>query len=210
MFGSVSRLSSEDGGKRKATALKILAYGMLLFLVFTFGTVFELTVTNGVCFVYVISYFMALVVVAAIRQVGWRWTGVAVFLPYAVVGLPTVYMIEVVMEPTLIAPWAAVLSSLTGPLAGLTADMAFRTLPKSIRAELRSALTGMFAALGYFVFMLLSLAFLYKDPAPGLAHYLNGIYLTLPWLLVNGALGGYTAHKMTERGKAEPHRNPHL
>jgi len=196
------RLNPESTRTPKRVAVATLSFGMLLFLVFTFGTVFELTVTRGVCFVYVISYFMALVVVVAIRRVGWRWTGVAVFLPYAVIGFPAVYMIEFVSEQTLIAPWAAILSSLTGPLAGLTADMAHRFLPGSIREEWRSALTGMLTDLGYFVFMLLSLAFLYKEPGSGLAHYLNGIFLTLPWLLVNGALGGYTAHKMTERAKA--------
>ena len=172
---------------------------MLLFLVFTFGTIFEMIVTRRVCFVYVVSYFMSLVVVLAIRRVEWPWTGAAVFLPYAILGFPIVYMIEVVQTQTLIAPWAAVLNSLPGPLAGLTADLAHRSLPRSIREEWRSALTGMLTAFGYFAFMLLALAYLYKDPSPGLAHYLNGLYLTLPWLLVSGALGGYTAHMITAR-----------
>jgi len=193
-----TRLNSGTAGSARHATKAVLAYGMLIFLVFGFGSMFELAVTRGVCFVYIISYFMALVVVVAIRRVGWRWTGVAVFLPYAILGLPAVYMFEVVAEPTLIAPWAAVLSSLTGPMVGLTGDLAHRFLPRNMREDLRSAIIGLLTNLGFFTFYLLMLAFLYRDPAPGLAHYLNGVYLTLPWLLVNGVLGGYTAYKMTE------------
>lgn len=192
---------AEAGGVGSAgrfrLTLALLAYGMLVFLVFTFGTLFELVVTRGVCFVYVISYFLALVVVLAVRRVGRFGTGVAVFLPYAILGFFAEYMMEVVVEPNLIAPWAAVIWSLNGPVAGLSADAAHRFLPAMIRGAPRAALVGVVLVSAYWVLVLLTLAFLYRVPGPGLAHYLNGIPLTLPWLLVSGAFGGYTAHAMS-------------
>ena len=195
-MGGVGR-SIPIGAGRRRTAFALLVYGMLVFLVFTFGTAFELVVTRGVCFVYVIAYFLALAVVLAIRRVGRFGTGLAVFLPYAVLGFFAEYMMEVVIEPNLIAPWAAVVWSLSGPVAGLSADGAQRFLPRTIREELRAALVGIVVVSAYFVLVLFSLAFLYEDPGPGLTHYLNGIQLTLPWLLVSGAFGGYTAYAMT-------------
>lgn len=48
---------------------------------------------------------------------------------------------------------------------------------------------------------LVGLAALYRDPAAG-AHFrffTDGVYFTLPWLLANGALAGYTAHALAQR-----------
>jgi len=182
---------------RKHTWLWILIFGMLVFLVYTFGTMFEMLVTRGVCFVYVISYFLSLAVVLAIRRVGVFGTGMAVFLPYAMLGVFVEYWMEYVENPWLIAPWAAVIWAVNGPLAGLCADLAHRLLPKSLKENYRSALVGTILVFAYWLLTLFTLAFLYVDPAPGLAHYLNGIYITLPWLIVSGCLGGYTAHAMS-------------
>lgn len=181
------------------TVLAVLGYGMLLFVVYTFGTLFELAVTRGVCFLYVIGYFLAFVVVLAIRRVGRFGTGAAVFLPYAVLGVFFEYEMEVVASPVLVAWWAAVIWSLNGPLAGLSADLANRFLPRTVRQGLRPTLVGIVAVSAYFLLTLGTLAFLYNDPAPGLAHFLNGIYLTLPWLLVAAGFGGYTAYTMSTR-----------
>ena len=101
------------------------------------------------------------------------------------------------MTPALIAPWAALIWSLNGPLAGLSADLTHRLLPTSFRPQLRAALTGLITVLTYFLLTLVTLAFLYHDPAPGLAHYLNGIFITFPWLLIMGLFGGYTTGAMS-------------
>ncbi len=184
---------------RRRTFLLITGYGVLVFLVFTFGTMFEMLVTRGVCFVYVISYFLSFAVVLAIRRLGVFGTGLAVFLPYAILGVFVEYWMDYVVTPSLIAPWAAVIWSVNGPLAGLCADLAHRFLPRSIKDQYRSALIGMITVFAYFLLTLPTLAFLYNDPAPGLAHYLNGIYITLPWLLVSGCFGGYAAYAMSRK-----------
>jgi len=181
----------------KHTWPSILVFGLLVFLVFTFGTMFEMLVTRGVCFVYVISYFLSFAVVLAIRRIGMFGTGLAVFLPYAIMGVFVEYWMEWVDTPSLIAPWAAVVWSMSGVVAGLCADLAHRFLPRSIKEQYRSALVGMIAVFTYWLLTLLVLASMYKDPTPGLAHYLNGIYITLPWLLVSGCFGGYTACAMS-------------
>lgn len=180
---------------RHRTWLSILIYGILLFFVFSFFTMFEIIVTNGVCFVYTISYFLSFTVVLAIRRVGAFGTGAAVFLPYAILGFFMEYWFDYVETPRLIAGWAAAIWSLNGPLAGFAADLAHRHLPRTIKLQYRSAITGMILSFSYFLLTLLTLAFLYAKP--DLTHYLNGIYFTLPWLLVSGCFGGYTAYAMS-------------
>ena len=176
----------------------IVEFSLLLFTVFTFGTLFELVVTRGVCFVYVIGYPMSLVIVLAILKVKRFGTGVAIFLPYAILGFFIEYMMEVVTNPALIAPWAVLIWSLSGPLAGLSADISLRLLPP-LGSRSRAALAGLISISTYFLSTLLVLAFLYIDPTPGLTHYTQGIFLTLPWLLSMGLLGGYTASLVSEK-----------
>lgn len=188
-----------EGGIRRQKVLTTIGYGLILFVVFTFGTLFELMVTKGVCFVYVIGYFMSLVTVHAILKVKQFGTGMAVFLPYAILGFFVEYMVEVVITPALIAPWAALVWSLNGPLAGISADLTHRLLPTTLRWQFRSAFTGLITVLTYFLLILITLAILYNEPAPGLAHYLNGIFLTFPWLLIMGLFGGYTAGALSSR-----------
>lgn len=184
------------GGRRRAL-LAIAGYGAALFVVFSAGSAFELTVTNGVCWVYLMSYFMAFVVTLAVRRVGRFGTGVAVFLPYAIPGFFIEYYMEYVLSPNLVAPWAAAIWAGGGLVAGLVADLVQRWLPRSLGHARRSIAVGAATVFTYWLLVLLTLAFLYVNPAGGVAHFLNGIGFTLPWLLVSGAFGGYTAYAMS-------------
>ena len=83
-----------------------------------------------------------------------------------------------------------------GPFAGLSADLAHRFLPRTLAEGGRAAATGVAFVGALFVLVLLALSVSYLDPAPGLAHYLNGIGFTLPWLLVTGGFAGYVAHAL--------------
>jgi len=184
-------------GSRRRTVLAVGGYGAALFVVFSAGSAFELTVTQGVCWVYLMAYFIAFVVVLAVRRVGRFGTGVAVFLPYAVPGFFIEYYMEYVLSPSLIAPWAAALWAGNGLVAGLVADLSQRWIPASFGDAVKAILCGVATVATYWALVLLTLAFLYVDPAPGVAHFLNGIAFTLPWLLVSGAFGGYTAYAMS-------------
>lgn len=179
------------------TALAVAGYGAVLFGVFSAGSAFELVVTNRVCWVYVMSYFIAFVVTLAVRRVGRFGTGVAIFLPYAIPGFFIEYYLEYMVSPNLIAPWAAALWAGNGLIAGLVADLSQRWLPPSMNDAMRAVLSGVATVFTYWLLVLLTLAFLYVNPAPGVTHFLNGIAFTLPWLLVSGGFGGYTAYAMS-------------
>ena len=204
------RLRTSTGPKtRRRTALAVAGYGAVLFGVFSAGSAFELIVTNRVCWVYVMSYFIAFVVTLAVRRVGRFGTGVAVFLPYAIPGFFMEYYLEYVVTPSLTAPWAAALWAGNGLAAGLVADLSERWLPASVNDAVRSALGGVATVFTYWLLVLLTLAFLYVNPAPGVAHFLNGIAFTLPWLLVSGGFGGYTAYAMSRGPGAGRVSMPH-
>lgn len=189
---------------RRLTFLAVAGYGAALFGVFSAGSAFELTVTAGVCWVYVMSYFIAFLVVLAVRRVDRFGTGIAVFLPYAIPGFFIEYSLEYVLSPNLIAPWAAAVWAGNGLIAGLVADLNQRWLPKSLGDARRAIACGVATVIAYWALTLLTLAFLYVNPAPGVAHFLNGIAFTLPWLVVSGAFGGYTAYTLSRTGAGRP------
>lgn len=189
--------TSMGPGSRRRTVLAVAGYSGVLFGVFSAGSAFELMVTSGVCWVYVMSYFIAFVVTLAVRRVGRFGTGVAIFLPYAIPGFFMEYYLEYLVTPKLIAPWAAALWAGNGLIAGLVADLSHRRLPASMSDSLRAVLCGVATVFTYWLLVLLTLAFLYVNPAPGVAHFLNGIGFALPWLLVSAGFGGYTAYTLS-------------
>lgn len=184
-------------GNRPRISLSVAGYGVLLFGVFSAGSAFELLVTKGMCWVYLMAYFIAFVAILGVRRVGRFGTGVAVFLPYAIPGFFIEYWMEYVDTPSLIAPWAAAVWAGNGLLAGLVADLSHKLLPRSLGDALRAVISGLATVLTYWFMTLLTLAFLYVNPAPGVAHFLNGLAFTLPWLLVSAGFGGYTAYAMS-------------
>jgi len=182
--------------RRPLTLRAVLAYGSLLFGVLSVANAFELVVTRGVCWVYVFGFFITVVVVHGVLRTGRFGMGIAMFVFYATVGTFMEYWMDYVVTPALIAPWAAVVWGLAGPFAGLSADLAHRFLPRTLAEGGRAAATGAAFVGALFVLVLLALSVSYLDPAPGLAHYLNGIGFTLPWLLVTGGFAGYVAHAL--------------
>jgi len=172
--------------------------GMLLFIVYMIGAFWELLVTRDMCMFFMIGYLMAVVVVTAIMTTEKFGIGTLVFLPYAIIGLPMEYYMEWVLDPVLISPFAAIIWSLIGPIVGLSTDLAYRFLPKSVNKHMRGIAVGLVLTAMHFLLMLGALAFLYLNPVSGLEHYLNALGFTLPWLLMNGAFGGYTAYALSK------------
>lgn len=172
--------------------------GMLLFVVYMIGAFWELLVTRDMCMFFVIGYLMATVVITAIMMTKRFGMGILVFLPYAIIGLPLEYYMEWVLDPVLVSPFAAIIWSLIGPIVGLSADLTYRLIPKSLHERIQGIITGLVLVAMHFLVMLAALAFLYTNPAPGLEHYLNALSFTLPWLLMNGAFGGYTAYALSQ------------
>lgn len=193
----------------------IVLFGFLLCVIYAFGS-FTLDYYAGVAtdkfgrmgavsgigmfFIYVLSYFIALVVILPILIVRRFGVGLAVYLPYAIIGLFVDYYIEWVVYNTLISPWAVVGWCVFGLLTGLSADLAYRFLPGSYSERKRAILTGIVLSAALFVFVLIAVEFFYKDfPPEGPGTFLSIAYYGVPLLLVNSAFGGYTAYAISKR-----------
>lgn len=177
----------------------VLFFGLLHFVVMSFGN-FVMEPRWGCVFV-IPAFWMALVVVLPILIVRRFGVGAAVFLPYFVLGLPLTYFFEYVGNSNIRSVWAVLFWCLTGPITGLCADLAFRFLPQSMADRWRAILTGAMFGAAVFVTTYLALSYLYinPDPASHYGYFTAGIGFTLPWLLLNGGLAGYTAFAMSKR-----------
>ena len=70
--------------------------------------------------------------------------------------------------------------------------------PATWRRKLQGIIIGVVLVIVHFLVMLAALAFLYVDPVPGLEHYLHALGFSIPWLIMNGAFGGYTAYALSQ------------
>lgn len=187
----------ENGWTRRDLKIALVG-GVLLFVVYMIGAFWELLVTRDMCMFFMIGYLMATVVITPMMMTKRFGMGTLVFIPYALIGLPLEYYMEWILDPVLISPFAAIIWSAIGPIVGFSADLTHRFIPKSANDRTRGVVTGLVLVTMHFLIMLAALAFLYTDPLPGLEHYLNALGFTLPWLLMNGAFGGYTAYALSQ------------
>ncbi len=84
---------------------------------------------TGLFFVYMIGYFNALVVILPVLLLRRFGVGTAIYLPYALIGIPVDLYFE---SEVLRGPWAAVGWGLVGLAAGFSVDLAYRYLPKHL------------------------------------------------------------------------------
>jgi hypothetical protein len=142
-------------------------------------------------------------VLLPVQRLGFFGAAALVYLPYALVGLPLEYYYEYWLNPSLKGLWAVPAWCAVGPAAGLAADLAHRFLPRALPPGLRAALTGLALGAGSYLFTLLGLATFYKVPLDiGPGAFAGQTYFGLPWLLVNSALGGFTAWALAWRPAA--------
>ena len=123
------------------------------------------------------------------------------FLPFFLLGLPATYYFEYRMSGNLRSAWGVLAWCLTGPITGLCADLAFRFLPRSLAERWRAVLIGAIFGAAVFITTYLALNYLYvnPDPASHYGYFTEGIWFTLPWLIVNGGLAGYTAYAINSK-----------
>jgi hypothetical protein len=158
---------------------------------------------TGMFFVYMLGFLNALVVLVPVFRLGFVGAGVLVYTLWALAGLPTEYWYEWVLNRSLRGVWAVAAWCAAGPLNGLAADLAHRFLPRSLAPGLRAALTGAVLGLACYLTTLAALAFLYVVPLDtGPGAFAGLTYFGLPWLVVNSALGGFTAWAL-QRPRAE-------
>lgn len=183
-------------------------FGMLFFLVM--GVLGMLVEANDAGCMYVTpAFFIVLTIVypaARLRRFG---AATAVFLLYLTAGSYIEYQMQWVAERQLASPWGALAWGLLGVLVGLVADVTFRYLPAGLAAGWRGAITGALTGLALFLTTYVAMTTLYASPASQQTHFVffsSRAMFSLPWMLLNGAFGGYCAMALAagfgRRGRA--------
>ena len=190
----------------------ILIFGILLCVIYAFGSfTFDFyagTATErfgvmgevsgiGMFFIYILSYFIALVVVLPILIIRRFGVGLAVYLPYAIAGLFVEYYMEWVVARTLVSLWAVVGWCVIGLATGLSADLAYQFLPARFSERLRAITTGVVLGFTTFILVLVAIRFFYVEYQIGPGSFLGVAYYGLPLLIVNNGFGGYTAYAIS-------------
>lgn len=191
----------------------ILIFGILLCFIYAFGSFtfdyYAGTATErfgvmsevsgiGMFFIYILSYFIALVVVLPILIIKRFGVGLAVFLPYAIAGLFVEYYMEWVVARTLVSLWAVVGWCIIGLATGLSADLAYQFLPSRFSERLRAMTTGVILGFTTFILVLVAIRFFYMEYQIGPGSFLGVAYYGLPFLIVNSGFGGYTAYAISQ------------
>lgn len=153
----------------------------------------------GMFFVYVLSFYIALVVVLPILILQRFGVGVAIWLPYAISGLFVEGYMEWVAVRNLLGPWAAVGWCIIGLLVGLSADLAYRFLPVRLGPRARAVSTGMAMGVTNFLLILVALFTFYTEQPTGAGTFLGVAYYGLPLLIINSGFGGYVAFAISQR-----------
>ena len=178
----------------------VLFYGGLHFIIMFLGFLLVEQAQAG-CMFITPAYFIVLVVIQPILILQRIGAGAAVFLPYAVLGFPTLYYNDWVLNKSLLSPWGAVGWCLIGPLVGLIGDLTFKFLHRSISEKWRTIFVGAVIGAAIFMTTLLALLNFYKSASMDthLRFFTREWYFSLPWLVVNGGFAGYTAYAIHKR-----------
>jgi len=187
--------------ERTAFEWKTVAlWGFVLFAVFTFGA-FVGEPFTGTCMFVLMPYFAAIAACMPIVKVRRFGAGILTFIPYAVLGFVPLLYFDWLQSRALWGLWAVFVWSATGPIIGLTADLAYLATGR-LSQSTRAIVVGATIQAMTFALMLLGLTFLYSDPSAGDSHlrlFDRYWFFTAPWMAVNGAFGGFTAHALANR-----------
>jgi hypothetical protein len=176
----------------------ILAWGFILVAVLMVGAMIELAGVSGTCMFVLVPAFAAMAATYPILRVGRFGTGVLTYLPYAVIGFVPLLLFDWLQDHSLRGLWAVFVWTVSSPLIGLCADLAFAAAGR-MRTRARAAITGATVQAATFVVMLLGLTYLYVDPTAADSHlrlFDTWYWFTLPWMVANGAFGGFAAHEL--------------
>jgi hypothetical protein len=161
-----------------------------------YGAFFDIASGIGMFFIYIISYFNAVCVVTPLVLVKRFGAGTSVYVPSAVLGLPTEYYMEWVRNQVLVSSWCVVGWCIFLLAIGFSADVAYNIL-ESMEEKKCTILTGVIMGCVTFVLVLVAVSFFYV-PAPESVTYVDTAYFGLPWLIVNSAFGGFTAYAISK------------
>jgi len=177
----------------------MLYYGLPLFLVY--GLAFFLEPYSGGCGFILPIYFYTLLTVMGVLKYQRFGTGLLIYLPFAVLGVPMDYYGDWVYSQNLIDPWYSLGWAPVFLGFGLVADLAYRFLPAGWNPRWRAVAMGVIFGLAFYLLVLFALTTFYpvSDERWHLWYFQGGVYFSLPWMLVNGGFAGYTAHAISQR-----------
>ncbi len=152
----------------------------------------------GMYFTYVMSYFIALVVVLPILVIRRFWVGMAVYSLYALAGLFVEYYFDLVVEQNLVGYWAVTGWAVLGLATGLCAGLAYRFLPSRFSEKWRAILAGLTIGVATFAAVTITLSFFYiEKELVYSANYFSVAYYGVPFMLLSSGFGGYTAYAIS-------------
>lgn len=179
----------------------ILGWGLVYTAVYMVGAVIDMLGVSGTCMFVLMPYFAALAVTIPFLVVKRFGTGLGVYIPYVVIGFFPMYFSDWLKDHTMIAWWAAFVFALSGLVIGLCLDLVYM-LTDRLSERWRAVTLGAAAQAVTFIVMLVGLTYLYVPNSSMASHlrFLDQKWLfTLPWMVVNGAFGGYTAYALAKR-----------
>ena len=178
----------------------LVIFSMLLFLAFGLGAVIFDLYTGTCMFVFPV-YFYAILVVYPILLLKRFGVGMLLFLPQAIIGQIPVYLFDYAQDHTLIGLWGLVGWIVVFLGYGLAADLAYRYAPERWGERGRAILVGLAFGGALYLFTLIALTAFYDIPANTghLFYFQAGAGFSIPWMLLTGAFGGYTAYAIYRR-----------
>lgn len=178
----------------------ILAYGVALFAIYG-ASAFLIEIYSGSCMFVLPIYFYTLLTVLAVLKLNRFGVGAAVYLPIATLGAVMDYYGDWVVSRNLIGPWYALGWTPIFLGIGLAADLANRYAPCDWHPRWRAVMIGVTFGLAFYLLVLLGLSALYPptDEVWHIWYFKEGVYFTLPWMLINGGFAGYSAYAFAMR-----------
>ena len=196
----MAALTQSMKSRRASIWLPILGYGFLLFAIYG-AAAFLVELYSGGCMFVIPIYFYALVIVLGKLRLQRFGTGLAMLLPIAILGVPMDYYGDWVMKQNLIGPWYALGWAPVFLAIGFSVDLVYRYTPAGWHPRWRAVAAGVGFSLAFYLLVLFALTAFYPvtDQVWHLDYFHNGVYFTLPWMLVNGGFTGYTASAISRK-----------
>lgn len=179
----------------------VLLWGLLLVVVLMVGAMIDNSGVSGTCMFILAAYFAAIAGSFPVLAVNRFGTGMLTFLPYVLIGFFPMYYFDWLQRPALVGLWAVFAYSLSGFVIGAGMDVA-NLLARRLPERTRAILVGATMQALTFVITLVGLGYLYTATSSMAAHvrfFDHFWYFSLPWMVVNGAFGGYTAYALRKR-----------
>jgi hypothetical protein len=179
----------------------LLLWGMVLVVVLMVGAFIDNSGVSGTCMFLLMPYFAALAATIPILIVKRFGTGLLTFLPYVLIGFYPLYYFDWLQRPAMVGLWAVFAYALSGFVIGAAMDVAYLAAGR-LPERTQAIVVGAAMQAMTFVVTLVGLGYLYTPTSDMAAHvrfFDRQWFFSLPWMVVNGAFGGYTAYAFWKR-----------